>query len=351
MNRFRIMVVDDDPITRQMLALTLQSAGFETHCATDGADAVEQMKETPCPLVICDWNMPRMNGLELCEHVRKHSAGGYVYIVMLTSNHSAKERVMGLRAGADDFVVKPFDRAELLARVQVARRVLQLETREALIFSLAKLAESRDPETGKHLERVRRYSRLLAEQLAAHPDFAGEITTDFLQLIYLTSPLHDIGKVGIPDSILLKPGRLTPAEFGIIQRHPDIGAETLQGAIELNPDAGFLRMAYDITRYHHEKFDGSGYPCGLAGDDIPLSARLVSLADVYDALTTRRVYKAAMSHEEATHIILESRGGHFDPRVVDAFLQIESEFEAIAVAHQDPVDAHPPLVAQLMELT
>jgi putative two-component system response regulator len=212
---------------------------------------------------------------------------------------------------------------------------------------MAKLAESRDPETGTHLERVRGYSLALAREMAMLPEYscrepqnspnrgAERIDAEFLKLIYLTSPLHDIGKVAIPDHVLLKPGRLDDREFAIMKTHAALGAATLESAIQQYPDATFLRMARDIAACHHERFDGNGYPAGLAGRDIPLCARIFSLADVYDALVSKRVYKSAYTHEVARSIIVKGSGSQFAPDVVDAFLRREKEFEAIMDAHQE----------------
>lgn len=331
-----VLIVDDDPIQRQMLQSTLQASGFETAAASDGNEALEILSAGNVRLVITDWQMPELDGLELCQRIRQGDFGGYVYVILLTSMDSVDQRIQGLVSGADDYLAKPFHPAELVARANIGQRVLQLETREALIFSLAKLAESRDPETGHHIERVQCYSRCLAERMAKHPEFSETITPQFIQLIYQTSPLHDIGKVGVPDRVLLKPGRLTCDEFDSIKEHPTIGAETLRVAIQQNPDAEFLRMAYDIALSHHEKFDGSGYPQGLVGDEIPLAARIVALADVYDALTTQRVYKDAYSHDKASEIIVDGRGSHFDPAVVDAFLAISERFDRIRNVFNDP---------------
>jgi putative two-component system response regulator len=336
-----ILVVDDDPILRQMLISTLEQAGHTVVAVENGREALRRLGEGDIRLVISDWQMPEIDGIELCNRIRQSDFGGYVYVILLTSMDSADQRIEGLIAGADDFVTKPFHPAELIARVTVGRRVLQLETREALIFSLAKLAESRDPETGHHIERVQCYSRCLAEQLALHPKYASTITPQYIQLIYQTSPLHDIGKVGVSDSVLLKPGRLTEAEFNEIKTHPMIGAETLRVAIEQSPDASFLRMAHDIALSHHEKFDGSGYPHGLVGEQIPLAARIVALADVYDALTTDRVYKAAYSRDIAEEIIVDGRGKHFDPDIVHAFLQITDVFHRIRQQFDDGSSAGP----------
>jgi putative two-component system response regulator len=231
-----------------------------------------------------------------------------------------------MSAGADDFIVKPFVNAELMARVRAGERVLSLETREMVIFALAKLAESRDPETGHHLERVQRYSQMLSEALAAQPNCSSEIDAQFIQLIFQTSPLHDIGKVGIPDCVLLKPGRLSDDEFDIMKTHTLIGAETLDAALRDFPQARFLRIARDIALSHHERWDGKGYPNGLAGTDIPLAARIVAVADVYDALTSKRAYKEAFAHTIAREIILGETGSHFDPDIVAAFHEAEADF-------------------------
>ena len=240
----------------------------------------------PARLVISDWDMPEMNGIELCRRLRADESAGYIYIILLTSHDGTQKIVEGMSAGADDFISKPFDPPELLVRVRAGERVLSLETRDVAIFALAKLAESRDPETGAHLERVRSYSQVLARQLSTHPKFARIIDEKYIHLIYLTSPLHDIGKVGIPDSVLLKPGRLSDHEFEIMKQHAALGADTLDAALQQFPEAKFLKMARDIAASHHERFDGSGYPAGLKANDIPLCGRIVALADVYDALTS-----------------------------------------------------------------
>src|SRR5437868_3010672 len=202
------------------------------------------------------------------------------------------------------------------------------ENCQVAIFALAKLAESRDPETGAHLERVMNYSRALAQQLPAMGHFTDEIDAEYLRLLYSTSPLHDIGKVGIPDSVLLKPGRLSDREFEIMKTHTLIGAETLDAALQRFPKTKFLRMARDIAAAHHERFDGTGYPAGLGGRAILLCGRIVALADVYDALTSKRVYKQAFAHEVAKGIILKDAGTHFAPEIVDAFLAAEDVFIA-----------------------
>jgi putative two-component system response regulator len=335
----RILVVDDDPIVVTLVSVNLRKAGYEVHTASDGLEALEYLSRNRCGIVISDWNMPRLDGLKFCKQIRMQVSEGYTYIVLLTSQGKTEQRVQGLAAGADDFLTKPFDPRELLERVRVAERILQLETREALIFAMAKLAESRDPETGQHLERVQRYSVVLCRELAMDSPYSEQITPDFTRLIYQTCPLHDIGKVGIPDAVLQKPGKLTGEEFEIMKRHTVIGADAIRATLEHSPSATFLRMASEIALTHHEKFDGSGYPHGLAGEAIPLSGRVIALVDVYDALTSKRVYKDAFTHAKAKEIIVDGSGKHFDPVLVDAFLRAEVEFDTIRLTMSEPEEA------------
>ena len=324
-----VLVVDDQKTAREALQHALTDAGYQTHTAADGRDALQVLDACDCQLVVADWKMPGMNGIDLCHAIRGGEFRGYVYFIMLTSNSQPQHAIEALSAGADDYVAKPFNSAELVLRVNTGRRIIGLETRDLTIFALAKLAESRDPETGAHLERVRSYCRCLAKRLRLVPKFSGIVNDRFVQLIYDTSPLHDIGKVNVPDRVLLKPGKLTPSEFDVMKTHAQRGAETLEAAIAGYPQAAFLQMARDIALTHHEKYDGTGYPYGLAGDQIPLCGRIMAVADVYDALRSKRVYKPAFSHEVAKAIILEGSGKHFDPDVVDAFAACESEFVAI----------------------
>ena len=215
------------------------------------------------------------------------------------------------------------------------------EARDATILALAKLAEHRDPETGAHLERVQEYCRLLSEHLATNPKYATVISKSFIETIVRSSPLHDIGKVGISDHILLKPGRLTPHEFETMKRHSILGGDTIRNLIQQGRTQDFLQMGMEIAYHHHEKYNGKGYPFGLAGEAIPLSARIVAVADVYDALTSKRVYKEAMPHEQAAAIIREDAGSHFDPDVVAAFCAQEEHFRQLARDLADVLDELP----------
>jgi putative two-component system response regulator len=322
----RILTVDDDEIALEMLNLSLEQAGHEVQSAHNGHEALTILKDERHRMVITDWEMPDMNGLDLCRAIRDGNFPSYIYCIILTGHGSREETVEGLSAGADDFISKPFHPGELAVRIRAGERILSLETRNVAIFAMAKLAESRDPETGMHLERVRTFSRVLAEWISKRQDPGYEIDPTFIRDIYQTSPLHDIGKIGIPDSVLLKPGRLSDREFDVMKTHTAIGSDTLNAAVKEFPDAKFLQMARDIAGGHHERFDGTGYPSALAGDNIPLSARIVAVADVYDALTSKRVYKNAFNHDVAKSIISEETGSHFDPKIVTAFLAVEEEF-------------------------
>jgi putative two-component system response regulator len=334
-----VLVVDDDPGALELIAGALGEAGQSVFTASNGREAMEILREGTCRVVISDWEMPEMDGLELCRAIRSGEFGRYIFVILLTAKEGTGHLVAGLSAGADEFMSKPFEPEELAIRLRTAERILSLETRDLAIFALASLAESRDPEAGSHLERVRAYSRILAQELATSEGHAHLIDAEFIRMIYLTSPLHDIGKVAIPDYVLLKPGRLDDREFEIMKTHAASGAATLERAIQQYPDATFLRMARDIAACHHERWYGAGYPSKLAGKDIPLCARIFSVADVYDALVSKRVYKAAFTHDVARSIIVKGRGSQFDADVVDAFLRHEEEFRTIAQIQTDaPVE-------------
>ena len=336
----RVLVAEDDPVTAEALRVALTDFGYEPTVVGDGHEALRQVRTGRFRLVVSDWSMPGMTGVDLCRQIRSRHSSGYVYIVLLTARSGTEHVIEGMTAGADDFITKPFQPAELALRLHAGERILTLESRDITIFTLAKLAESRDPETGAHLERIREYSRVLASHLSFEPKYQDRLDGDYVQLIYLTSPLHDIGKVGIPDNVLLKPGKLTPAEFEVMKQHTVIGGKTLDAALRVRPEVEFLAMGRDIAWTHHEWFDGRGYPCGLRGEQIPLAGRITALADVYDALTTKRVYKPAFSHDDARSMILERMGTQFDPDVVEAFLSNENRFIEIREGfEQDAADA------------
>lgn len=326
----KVLIVDDEPISLEILGNLLTEMGYEYESASDGREALEKLRHFTPSIVISDVEMPNLDGVSLCREIRRRPSIQYTYVILVTCRSEHESLLMGLDAGADDYLSKPINADELRLRMNAGMRLLSLEGREMMIFSLAKLAESRDDDTGEHLERIREYAKLIATELTRVPKFADKIDGQFVQLIYLTSPLHDIGKVGIPDSILRKPGKLTPEEFEVMKEHTRIGGDTLKASAQAYSEASFLWMAYEIAVNHHERWDGTGYPNRVKGEQIPLPARIVSVADVYDALRSKRVYKPAFSHEKSMGIIAEGRGTQFDPDIVDVFIKLDDQVREIS---------------------
>ncbi|WP_321392348.1 HD domain-containing phosphohydrolase [uncultured Desulfuromusa sp.] len=325
----KILICEDEFVSRRKLEKIISSLGYEFQVADNGLDAYKLWQNERPELVISDWVMPYLNGIELCEKIRTEEGSQYTYIIMVTTKNATNDIVTAINAGADDLISKPYNIDELAVRIRAGQRSRMFQTKDIVIFSLAKLAESRDAETGDHLERIRHFSKRLTEQLSACPGNPFKINKVFIDNIFLTSPLHDIGKVGIPDAILLKPGRLNEAERKTMTGHCRIGYNTLHDALEKYPNTDYLQMGAEIALYHHEKYDGTGYPEGLRAEQIPLAARIVALADVYDALTSARSYKEAYTHQQTKGLIMNYSGSHFDPTVVDAFLQCEEQFAQI----------------------
>ena len=354
-----LLAVDD---TADNLALLndLLSKQYKVKLANSGAKALKIAAAAPPPdLILLDIMMPGMDGYEVCRQLKLQAATRDIPVIFLTACADAEAERAGLEAGAVDYVTKPFNPPVLLARVkthlalkaqadflrdksafleaEVDKRTREIRAiQDVTIHTLASLAETRDSETGNHIRRTQFYVKALARRLCENPGLAAILTPRYIEMLFKSAPLHDIGKVGIPDSILLKPGRLSPEEFEIMKTHTTLGRQAIEHAEQLlGMQVDFLSMSKDIAQSHQEKWDGSGYPQQLAGDAIPLSARLMALADVYDALISRRIYKPALSHEEATAVINSGRGAHFDPDVVDAFLAIQDEFQAIARRFSD----------------
>jgi putative two-component system response regulator len=346
----RVVIVDDEPAIRALLASHLSLLPLDCRLARDAVEALRLAAEEPRPsLVLSDIEMPGLSGVELLERLK--ALDQTIQVVMVTGVQQMDTVRQCVRAGAYDYITKPFEVDDLIATVERAveraRLIRQNEeyrqslermvreqtveirqTRDIALLTLARLAESRDHETGRHLERMAEYSRLLAEAASREPAL-GKITNELIEQLYKSSPLHDIGKVGIPDAILRKEGPLTPEEMAIMRRHPEIGGDTLRNVIERYDGHRFLRMGMEIAYCHHEHWDGSGYPRGLIGPQIPLAARIVALADAYDTITSRRPYKAALEHEEAVRRIARDRGAHFDPVLVDVFLHCHRDFAEI----------------------
>lgn len=354
-----LLIVDDAPQNLGVLAEVLQPY-YRVRAATSGAQALAIAGSTPPPdLILLDVMMPEMDGHEVLARLRAAQATAAIPVVFVTALAGAEDELHGLEDGAVDYIAKPIVPALLLARVrnqlelkqardrltdqnawleaEVARRMRENERiQQVAIRALARLAETRDPETGNHILRTQGYVELLARRLETHPRFASALASTGIPQLAASAPLHDIGKVGIPDAILNKPGPLTSEEWVVMKTHARLGAEAIEAAAADGGDEpGFLAVACEIAHWHHEKWDGSGYPDGLAGEAIPVSARLMALADVFDALISRRCYKPPMPPEEARRIIADGRGRHFDPDVVDAFDSAFDQFLAIARAHSD----------------
>lgn len=355
-----LMIVDDVAENLLILGELLQGAGYQVKVANSGHAALRGAAQEPRPsLILLDIMMPEIDGYEVLRQLHAAPATRDIPIIFLTALDDARDEERGLELGAADYITKPIKPAVVLARVrtqlqakqardwlhdqnavleaEVARRMAENEQIQTVsIRALAHLAEIRDPETGNHILRTQGYVRLIAERLIDHPRFAAALSARYIELLARSAPLHDIGKVGIPDHILHKPGKLDPAEWTIMKTHARLGAEAIELAErDIAEPVEFLALAKEITRWHHEKWDGSGYPDGLAGDTIPLSARLMTLADVFDALISRRVYKPAMPFAVARDIIAAERGRQFDPDVTDAFLSGFEEFAAIAQRYGD----------------
>ena len=351
---YTLLVADDEPVNLRVLGELLQSR-YRVRVANSGGRALQVANSDPPPdLILLDIVMPDMDGYAVLATLRANPATRDIPVIFVTSMGASADEERGLQLGAVDYITKPYQPAIVLARVrthlelkqardwlkdqnafleaEVNRRLAEnLMIQDASIMALASLASVRDTETGNHLLRTQGYVRALAEQLRGHPRHAAQLTPRYINSLAKSAPLHDIGKVGIPDHILLKPGRLTPEEWSIMQTHARLGGEAIEAAErDVAQPIEFLAIAKEITRCHHEKWDGSGYPAGLKGDAIPLSARLMALADVFDALSTRRPYKESMSMAQVTEMIVAGRGQHFDPDVVDAFLAVRERFAEIA---------------------
>ena len=371
----RILIVDDQPDNLLILEDML-GEHYSVHAACDGEAALTRLQDggNRPDLMLLDVVMPGMDGFEVCRRIKASSDLRDIPVLLLTSLESAADEEYGLSLGADDFIHKPYSPPVVLARVnnhlKLARasrllrdrnedleRLVAERTREILcqseqlvrskqeviasqgatITALCSLTAVRDHETGGHIRRTQHYVRVLAERLRDHPRFSRELDDESIDMMFKSAPLHDVGKVAIPDAILLKDAKLTPAEWEIMRRHPTYGRDAIaQAEAELGDQGGsFLRFAREIAHCHHEKWDGSGYPQGLAGNAIPVSARLMAAADVYDALMSRRVYKEAYSHERAMQIIVAERGRHFDPDVVDALQGLAETCRDIAQRFRD----------------
>ncbi len=351
-----IFIVDDESAVRELMNSQLSFLGFTTRHTGNPEQALTiASSDTPPSLVLLDIEMPGFSGLHILRCIKEIDED--IQVVMVSGLHDLGTVRECLRAGAYDYLAKPFELEDLqntVARALERRRLIRqnreykenLErmvdeqtqeisnTRDIALLTLAKLAESRDSETGMHLDRMPEYSQLLATALYDSP-YAFQVDEEFIGWVYKSSPLHDIGKVGIPDAILLKAGPLTLDEVRIMRTHTTIGGDTLRSVLDKFSGPTFLTMAMHICYSHHERWDGGGYPDGLVGKAIPLPARIVALADAYDAITSVRPYKPAFDHQEAVRRILVDKGKHFDPILVDAFMRVQGDFAIVQKRFQD----------------
>lgn len=358
-----VLVVDDTPDNLALMSSLLKDL-YKVKVANNGEKALRiAQAENPPDLILLDIMMPGMDGYEVLDLLKHDPQTCDIPVIFLTAKSEIEDERKGLELGAVDYITKPISPPIVLARVktqlslkaaadflrdkakfleeEVAKRTREVRAiQDVTILAMASLAETRDSDTGSHIRRTQHYVKALAEQLKTNPRFSWFLTKANIELLFKSAPLHDIGKVGIPDRILLKPGHFDPQELQIMKTHAMLGRDAISHAEKaLGTDVEFLHMAKEIALSHQEKWDGSGYPEGLSGDNIPISARLMAVADVYDALISRRVYKEGMSHEKAVEIIAEGKGTHFDPDMVDAFLLIHEEFREIAKRFADPVSA------------
>lgn len=354
-----ILVIDDSPEILGIINELLKNE-YQLKAANGGEKGLRLAKMDPIPdIILLDILMPDINGMEVCKRLKADPSTRDIPVVFLTAMNDEADEEAGLAIGAVDYISKPIHGPILRARVkthlemkcaadfikdknvflvgEVSKRSKDLEfIQDVTILALGSLAETRDNETGNHLRRTQQYVKLLAENLQRHPRFSLKLTRSNIEMIHKSAPLHDIGKVGIPDHILLKPGKLTYEEFEVMKTHAAIGKEAIERAErQIGRGAPFLDFAKEIAGSHQEKWDGSGYPEGLAGDAIPISARLMAVADVYDALVSARPYKKPFTHDDACKIIVEGRGKHFDPDVIDAFIELQHKFQQIAFQFKD----------------
>ena len=351
-----ILVVDDTPDNLDLMGDLLMD-DYKVKVANSGKKALEVIQAGhPPDLILLDIMMPEMDGYEVCTALKSNEETKNIPVIFLTAKTNIIDEQKGFEIGAVDYITKPISPAIVMARVKThldlhnknvyLEQLVNQRTQEIMaiqdvtIHAMASLAETRDNETGNHIRRTQNYVELLAQHLQFHPKFTHFLNMDgVIDTLFKSAPLHDIGKVGIPDAILLKPGRFEPSEFEIMKSHPELGQNTiLQAESELGIDVPFLQYAKEIAYGHHEKWDGSGYPQGLSGEDIPISARLMAVADVYDALISRRVYKEGMPHAQAVQMILDGKGTHFDPHIIDAFLALHETFNDIALTFSDSND-------------
>ena len=356
-----VLIVDDTPDNITLLSGLLKDF-YKIKVAINGEKALSMVEKQPPDIILLDVMMPVMDGYETCRRLKSESRWKDIPVIFLTSKNEIEDESKGFEYGASDYITKPVNPVILLSRVkthlslkkasdflksqnhyletEVSRRTKEIALiQEVSIMAMASLAETRDVETGYHIQRTKLFVKTLCNYLSENSKYGETLSPKVIDLIVTSTPLHDIGKVGIPDSILLKPGKLTAEEFEIMKTHTTLGKEAILKAEELmNREETFLLYPKELVYSHHEKWDGSGYPLGLKGEEIPLSSRIIALADVYDALTSKRTYKPAYPHEYAVEIIMEESGKHFDPVIVEAFFNVKEKFKEISCRYHDSAE-------------
>lgn len=353
----RILIVDDTKFNVKILEDTLKN-DYQLSVAMDGKEALKFMEEVIPDIILLDIMMPEMDGFEVFSRMKEDYRLKDIPVIFLSAVTDINSKSKAFEMGAVDYITKPFEVQEVKARMkthlslQLAQRELAMQneilnlkveertreialTQEATLETIANLAEYRDPETGGHINRTKGYIKVLAERLKEHPKYKDIINYTLISSYFKACPLHDIGKIGIRDEVLLKPGKLTPSEYKEMKQHTIIGYETLKMAANQLGQNSFLTYAMEFALHHHERWDGTGYPDGLKGEEIPISCRLMTIADVYDALISKRVYKPAFSHNKSVSIILEGNGTHFDPELIEIFKEVNEEFRKIAIQFAD----------------
>lgn len=353
----KVLIVDDTRVNLEIL-VELLGDDYEVSVATGGASALQMAQRFEYDLILLDIMMPEVDGYTVLTKLKEDPRLEKIPVIFISALSDVKNKTMGFNLGAVDYIVKPFNLEEVQSRVKthLTLHIIQMEleaqkqlleerveerTKEILLIqqatmmSFASLAEYRDLETGAHIKRIKEYTRIIASALKAKPRYELLITDKYIEMLYLSCPLHDIGKVGIPDAILLKKGKLTVEEFEVMKTHTTMGKQAIEGVESDLGKLPFLHLAKEIAYTHHEKWDGSGYPRGLKGSEIPLSGRIVALADVFDGLVSKRVYKPAFTLAEAVGIILSGSGTHFDPELVSVFMEVLERLRLMGIAQAD----------------
>lgn len=350
-----VLIADDSSLNIDLLIATLGN-DFNINIAMDGKAALKSVAENPPDLILLDILMPGMDGYDVCKKLKQNPETAKIPIIFLTGLNDHQNESRGLALGAVDYIHKPFNPMLVKARLKnhlalkiyqdhledlVKTRTRQIELTQEMAFkAIGTLVECNNPETGGHIRRTQNYVRLLANSLKNHPVYGDFFTDETVDLLYKSAPLHDIGKIGVPDIILLKPTKLLKSEFEVIKRHTTYGYKAILASERdySEENINFMRFAKELTRTHHERWDGSGYPQGLKGEKTPISGRLMAIADVYDALISRRVYKPPFKHKTAIDIIHQGKGTHFDPHMVDAFMDLEDQFRQIGLRFADGIE-------------